>query len=239
MRGEDVGELQNRLGSLGFDAGRVDAIFGPDTQRALKDFQRNVGLPVDGISGPTTVEELLRVYGRSPTNVHSVKELENIRSQFRTLSELIISITHQGFMDAPAEILRTYLALNGAKVLVNMHPDPSRLAKLSNAQNADVCIHIEEQPGKAEIRYYKGFSYSSSTGNALANLIAKHMKSQPCNIQVETNGLNVPVLRETRMTAVTLSISDAAFWVHDSPKTAQAIANAIAEWTSSDFRHQL
>src|SRR4051794_31326296 len=32
MRGEDVGELQRKLGALGFDSGRVDAIFGPLTE---------------------------------------------------------------------------------------------------------------------------------------------------------------------------------------------------------------
>ena len=40
LRGDDVAELQTRLNSLGFDAGRVDGIHGPDTTAALKEFQR-------------------------------------------------------------------------------------------------------------------------------------------------------------------------------------------------------
>lgn len=237
MRGEDVAELQNRLGSLGFDAGRVDGIFGYETLRALKDFQRNVGLPVDGICGPTTVEELLRVFGRSPKNIHSLKERENIRSQVRSLAELVISITHQGFMDAPAELLRSTLALKGAQVQVSMHPDPSRLAQLSNTQAADVCIHIEEQKGACEIRYYRGFSYTSETGHLLASLLARHMTAPECGLEITEVGLNVPILRETRMTAVSLSMEDASFWVLQAPKAAVAIAKALVEWTSSDFRH--
>ena len=35
----------------GFDTGRVDGIFGDATARALGEFQRNAGLPVDGIVG--------------------------------------------------------------------------------------------------------------------------------------------------------------------------------------------
>ncbi len=239
MRGEDVAELQTRLGSLGFDAGRVDGIFGPDTLRALKDFQRNVALPIDGICGPTSIEELLRVYRQSSTNIHSVKELETFRSQTRTLSDLNVAITHEGFMDASAELLRSALALQGAHALVIMHPEPSRLATLSNAQKADVCIHIEEQPGKQDVYFYQGFSYTSASGEALAQLIAKHLNTLTFGLHVAVLGLNVPVLRETTMTAVTISIQDASFWVLHSPTTVNAITNAITEWTSSDFRHHL
>ena len=53
MRGDDVADLQLRLGGLGFDAGRIDGVFGPDSARALLDFQRNTGLATDGIAGPT------------------------------------------------------------------------------------------------------------------------------------------------------------------------------------------
>ena len=49
LRGDDVAELQQRLCTLGFDTGRVDGIFGDATVRALGEFQRNAGLPVDGI----------------------------------------------------------------------------------------------------------------------------------------------------------------------------------------------
>ena len=55
LRGDDVAALQALLGALGFDAGRVDGIFGPDTQHAVAEFQRNTGLTTDGICGPATV----------------------------------------------------------------------------------------------------------------------------------------------------------------------------------------
>ncbi len=52
LRGDDVGDLQRRLNALGFHAGREDAIFGPETASALREFQRNAGLNPDGIAGP-------------------------------------------------------------------------------------------------------------------------------------------------------------------------------------------
>ena len=58
MRGDDVAELQRSLNSLGFDAGNVDGIFGPDTLTGLLDFQANRGLAEDGLAGAEVVEEL-------------------------------------------------------------------------------------------------------------------------------------------------------------------------------------
>src|SRR5919198_1080402 len=48
FRGDDVRALQGGLNLLGFDAGREDGIFGERTDRAVHQFQRNVGLPPDG-----------------------------------------------------------------------------------------------------------------------------------------------------------------------------------------------
>ncbi len=68
--GDDVAALQRRLLDLGFAPGRVDGRFGPDTDAAVRDFQRNVGLPPDGICGPSTFKAFDRlsrhVTGGSP-----------------------------------------------------------------------------------------------------------------------------------------------------------------------------
>ena len=42
--GDDVVALQQRLLDMGFDPGRCDGIFGRQTEAALREFQRNVGL---------------------------------------------------------------------------------------------------------------------------------------------------------------------------------------------------
>ena len=56
FRGDDIADLQLQLNSLGFDAGQVDGIFGPDTSKALIEFQHNIGLTADGISGIETIQ---------------------------------------------------------------------------------------------------------------------------------------------------------------------------------------
>src|SRR3954454_7402271 len=69
--GDDVAVLQQRLLDMGFDPGRCDGIFGRQTEAALREFQRNVGLLGDGTVGPQTLKalDMLRrtVTGGSPS----------------------------------------------------------------------------------------------------------------------------------------------------------------------------
>ena len=60
FRGDDVRALQRMLNALGFDAGKEDGIFGPRTDRAVREFQRNVASRVDGIVGLDTVHAISR-----------------------------------------------------------------------------------------------------------------------------------------------------------------------------------
>lgn len=52
--GEDVKILQNKLNTLGMDAGEVDGIFGDKTDKAVKELQYIFSLAADGIVGTQT-----------------------------------------------------------------------------------------------------------------------------------------------------------------------------------------
>ena len=57
-----VGWLQNRLIELGYSVGKsgVDRSFGPDTDKAVRQFQKDKGLKVDGYVGPNTYKALTK-----------------------------------------------------------------------------------------------------------------------------------------------------------------------------------
>ncbi|MBD2526664.1 peptidoglycan-binding protein [Nostoc sp. FACHB-133] len=56
--GEDVKALQKVLNAKGFNAGKVDGEFGPDTEAAVRAFQKKTDITVDGEVGPQTWKEL-------------------------------------------------------------------------------------------------------------------------------------------------------------------------------------
>jgi len=67
-RGEDVRAVQQALSFLGYSPGPIDGIFGPMTNEAVRRFQSDQRIAVDGIVGPETIAALnieLRRYGGS------------------------------------------------------------------------------------------------------------------------------------------------------------------------------
>lgn len=56
--GERVRTVQEKLSRWGYYSGAVDGVFGSDTLRAVKEFQRKNGLSADGVIGPQTLAAL-------------------------------------------------------------------------------------------------------------------------------------------------------------------------------------
>ncbi len=56
MEGSDVRKLQQKLKDAGFAISVVDGVFGPGTDKAVKEFQQKNTLVADGIVGPKTRE---------------------------------------------------------------------------------------------------------------------------------------------------------------------------------------
>jgi len=53
--GSEVRQIQTKLKNWGYYNGKVDGIYGSQTENAVKYFQRKNGLTVDGIAGPRTL----------------------------------------------------------------------------------------------------------------------------------------------------------------------------------------
>ncbi len=62
-------DIQQQLASLGYRPGPIDGIWGRQTQAAVREFQRQRGLTVDGVVGPLTLAALFSPSGAQPTAV--------------------------------------------------------------------------------------------------------------------------------------------------------------------------
>ncbi len=165
--GDDVAALQQRLLDMGFDVGHADGIFGRHTDHALREFQRNVGLPPDGTCGPATFKALDRlnrtVTGGAP---HAMREAETIRTRGPALVGKIIVIDpghggsdpgHTGHgltedavaTDLAARIEGRLVALGVSAYLTrgllsadDSGPDDTQRAAFANTTRADLLISL-------------------------------------------------------------------------------------------------
>lgn len=56
--GKEVKQIQTKLKNWGYYKGNIDGIYGSQTLKAVKDFQKKNGLAVDGIVGEKTLAAL-------------------------------------------------------------------------------------------------------------------------------------------------------------------------------------
>ena len=237
-RGDDVAELQQRLGALGFDTGRVDGIFGDLTWAALAEFQRNAGLPGDGILGPTTLHELLRVEARHPHGelVSTVRDRERLRQTPPTLAGRHLAVGEAGGLGVTVAALRRRLTLAGALVTSLHHPDGSVQAAEANAAGVDgyVGLRLSRTAG-CTTAYYSGYRYESPGGRRLAELTQDRVPAALGVPDLAAVGMSVPVLRETKMPAILVEVGPAQLVVERGADLARALVSALEAWAAIEW----
>ncbi len=241
LRGDDVAELQRRLGSLGFDAGRVDGILGPRTERAMADFQRNAGLVSDAVCGPATLAALERLGSScdAPHSVAAVREREEHRSGPRLLSGRRIAVGETGGLDALARAVAAALTSAGGMVILLQHPDSVQHAAGANAAGADAYVGVALAPGDTDdcsTAYYRSPSgWESPEGRRLAELVQEALVPVLHRMN-HVRGMAVPVLRETVMPAVVTELAPASLVVERSADLALAVTSAVRLWVEDADR---
>jgi N-acetylmuramoyl-L-alanine amidase len=233
--GDDVSALQTRLLELGFDAGRVDGIFGVATATALREFQRNVGVEPDGLFGPVTIramEQLRRtVVGGEPARLREDEALH--RAGSRLAGKVVIVDPSHGLddpgwvVDGITEAAVTFdvaarlegrFAAGGALPFLTRSQDGSptdrERADFANAAEADLLLslHCDGIAGCATAHgvstYYFGSSpqHRSAVGERLAELVQSEIVARTDLLDGRTQFKTWELLRLTRMPAVRVDI---------------------------------
>ncbi|MGZ8601091.1 MAG: N-acetylmuramoyl-L-alanine amidase [Actinomycetota bacterium] len=248
FRGDDVRALQRKLNALGFDAGREDGMFGVNTDRAMRDFQRNVGETPDGIVGLHAIETLERMRpNESGLSRALVREEEELRQMRASIEAQVLAIdpgdpneVGSACTYSVAEVLRAELAAMGAKPSLLRTRDeqlgPTERARVANEMGASMCVSIELAAGLPEasgptVSYFGSDQTHSPAGMLLAQLILEEVEAT-LGTRGRLQRLAVSMLRETRMPAVQV---EPAFITNereaaqiDDPEFAERVGRAVA-----------
>jgi N-acetylmuramoyl-L-alanine amidase len=222
MHGDDIAALQARLTEMGFDCGRVDGIYGPRTEIAVKDFQKSVGATIDGKCGPATIIALIRltkiVSGGVPSTLR-----QNAVQQSRgpALANKVIVLNPDGadqlVYDVAVRTEGRLLAL-GASVFLTRgatnNPTESERISFSNKSNADLMISLnvdsyDNEKAHGAATYFYGsdaHGVHSIVGERFASLVQREICARTDLTNCRTHAKTWDLLRMTMAPTVRIDL---------------------------------
>lgn len=235
MRGDDVTTLQQRLTEMGFDCGRVDGIYGPLTELAIREFQRQVGLSADGVAGVGTFKALIRltgtVKGGAPS---SLRDEYLVRRRGPALNGKVVVLDASfggiakgceafGLNEAQivldvAQRLEGRLNALGVRTFLTRgketNPTEAERIEFANKCGADLVISLHLEHHKNPIAsgvatYYYGsdaHEVHSVVGEKLATLIQREISARTDLVNCRTHARTWELLRLTKAPTVRVDL---------------------------------
>lgn len=234
MTGDDVFALQMKLSELGYDTGRTDGVFGQQLDTCVREFQRHRALPDDGVFGPETFRELVRIApmatGGRP---QYLREHELVRQAGPRLrgKRIVIDPAHGGedpgwtvgpviaadlIMDLARRLearmtatgMETYLT-HGA----HQNPTAEERAALANGLDADLVLslHIDGSPsglatGIATFYFGSDAGATSTVGESLAELVHRELLARTQFVDCRIHHRPWELLRLTKMPTIQVEL---------------------------------
>lgn len=228
LRGRDVLELQKILKNFGFNPGPIDGIYGPLTEKAVREFQISTGIKPDGIVGPNTLKQIIKAsenFGSSSLVTYPDRKIseEPLKGKIIALDaghggEDSGAVSPTGkkecdFARKVASSLEKLLEGLGAKVVSVYHENTDislkKRAEIANKAEADILISIhfnsasDKKAAGCEVLYYGTDISFSVMGKKLAEILCKEISS---SLGVRCRGAkkrsDLYLLKHTKMPAV-------------------------------------
>ncbi len=233
MAGDDVYTLQRRMLDLGFKVGRIDGYFGPETEAAVREFQRNFGIPPDGTCGPATLKALARlspmVEGGAP---NTLRAQERIREAGPHLGGKIVVIdvgrAHhlpEAYAETSDSILHDLAQrVEGRLVAIGVQAylttprwaaapgEENDRAAFANQAGADLFVSLaldaSDHPEACGVSSYFFGAVNhdtwSSVGERFAGLVQREIVARTDLVDLRWHPKTWELLRHTRMPAIRL-----------------------------------
>lgn len=233
--GDDVADLQARLLRLGLLRSRADGVLGPETERALRDLQAEVGLVPDGTCGPDTLRALAQLARTvSGGDATALREREVVHTAGTSLAGRVVVLdpghggddtgaVGHGLVEADVVLdlagrLERRLAASGVTTVLtrgaSQNPSPVERAALAGRVRADVvlslhCDAVGGGPGRGVATFSWGDPRSgrvSPTGARLADLALREIVARTDLVDCRSHPAQWDLLRLTRMPAVRIEL---------------------------------
>ncbi|WP_099158378.1 spore cortex-lytic enzyme [Virgibacillus ndiopensis] len=201
--GDDVIELQARLQYLGFYNGKIDGVFGWGTYWALRNFQYEFGLDIDGLAGKTTKQKLVKA---------SKYDKQFVQEQIKKGRDF----TYYGGVDKEKQ---TTPSKNQANNTNN--------ANDTNAETTPTAVNVPQGFSQNDIQLMANAVHGESRGEpyvgqvAVAAVILNRVESPTF-----PNTVSGVIFEPRAFTAV----ADGQIWLTPNETSKQAVLDAINGW---------
>ena len=221
MRGDDVANLQSQLSEMGFNCGRVDGIYGYETEVAVMDFQKSVGAKADGRCGPATIMSIKRlkkiVSGGAPTQLRDAAARAE-RGPALSGKVIVIDPSNSPDIFDLAQRLEGRLIALGVNVFLTRtaasSPTESERIELANNSGADVGISLHQDNFPSDkahgvATYYYGsdsHGVHSIVGERFATLTQREICARTDLLNCQTQAKTWDLLRLTKSPTVRIAL---------------------------------
>ena len=212
--GDDVIELQSRLQYLGYYNGKIDGVFGWGTYWALRNFQYEFGLPIDGLAGQTTKNKLVKA---SKYNEQFVKQQINKGNKF----------THYGGTDLNKQKAPAPSGAKTTKYKLHNQVNSQKLQHTTKQQSKPTAANVPDGFSQNDIQLMANAVYGESRGEpyigqvAVASVILNRVNSASF-----PNSISGVIFEPRAFTAV----ADGQIWLTPNEQAKKAVIDAINGW---------
>jgi N-acetylmuramoyl-L-alanine amidase len=234
LAGDDVVALQQRLLDLGFKVGRVDGRFGHQTELAVREFQRNVGVPPDGTCGPATLKALSRlapmVRGGRPNAMRVEERLRRAGPQLTgkvvVIDPCVAKMPDPALREEAEQIISDLakrvegrLVATGVQAYLTHQVGAEETseverAEFANRTDAHLCISLQvdasANAGAAGVSTYffglESHGARSYAGERFAGLVQREIVARTDLVDLRSHAKSWDLLRHTRMPAVRIDV---------------------------------
>ena len=207
--GDDVIELQARLQNIGYYHGEIDGVYGWGTYWALRNFQKDFGLPIDGLAGATTKSKLTKASNFNKAFVHDQINKGN-------------EFTYYGGVDIEKQIKPKKAPTTKAPTTTTKKTKESTATKTSTTSAS-----LPEGYSQNDIQLMANAVYGEARGEpytgqvAVAAVILNRVESASF-----PNTISGVIFEPRAFTAV----SDGQIWLTPNERAKQAVLDAINGW---------